>query len=200
MVVNGRRRPRAGVFRYAGLVVSSLLDAAVLPHIAVRAFPRLAMAFTAHAGAMSSQLRIGRVSLTGNYYSITTVTAQRSPCFVDPTLAALMVEQLEQCDRSGLTRSFARVVMPDHLHWVMQLKEGTLSRCVQSLKSRSAIAINAARVSEGTVWQRGYYDHLIRDGNDVRAQALYVMANPVRAGLAERMGEYPWAWCRWPLS
>ncbi|MDY1034574.1 hypothetical protein [Stenotrophomonas sp. CFBP8980] len=55
--------------------MSSLLDTAVLPHIAVRAFRHLAMAFAAHAGAMSSQLRIGRVSLTGNYYSITTVTA-----------------------------------------------------------------------------------------------------------------------------
>ena len=114
----------------------------------MRAFRHLAIAFAAHAGAMSSQLRIGRISLTGNYYSITTVTAQRSPCFVDPTLAALMMEQLEQCDRSGLTRSFACAFMPDHLHWVMQLKEGTLSRCVQSLQ----------------------------------------------------VGEYPWAWCRWPLS
>ena len=145
--------------------MSSLLDTAVVPHAAVRALRYLVMAFATDAGAMSSQLRIGRVSLTGTYYSITTVTAQRSPCFVDPTLAALMMEQLERSDRSGLTRSFARVVMPDHLHWVMQLKDGTLSRCVQSLKSRSAIAINSARVGEGTVWQRGYYDHLIRDGN-----------------------------------
>jgi len=142
-----------------------LLDTAVFHHAAVRAPRYLAMAFAKDAGAMSSQLRIGRVSLTGTYYSITTVTAQRSPCFVDPTLAALMMEQLERSDRSGLTRSFARVVMPDHLHWVMQLRDGRLSRCVQSLKSRSAIAINSARVGEGTVWQRGYYDHLIRDGN-----------------------------------
>lgn len=76
--------------------MSSLLATAVVPHAAVRAPHYLAMAFATDAGAMSSQLRIGRVSLTGTYYSITTVTAQRSPCFVDPTLAALMMEQLEE--------------------------------------------------------------------------------------------------------
>ncbi len=90
--------------------------------------------------------------------------------------------------------------MPDHLHWVMQLRQGTLGRCMQSLKSRVAIAVNVHSDEGRPVWQRGYYDHLIRNEADVRQQSLYVLANPVRAGLTPRLGDYPFAWCRWPLE
>ncbi|TFZ44087.1 IS200/IS605 family transposase [Stenotrophomonas maltophilia] len=78
------------------------------------------------------------------------------------------MEGLRDSDRSALTRSFAWGMMPDHLHWVMQLHQGTLGRCMQSLKPRVAIAVNAHSGEGRPVWQRGYYDHLIRNEEDVR--------------------------------
>lgn len=148
----------------------------------------------------SPALLRGRVSVTGHFYVITSVVAGRRPLFAAAGCANALMEQLKASDVRGASRSFAWVVMPDHFHWVMQLREGTLGRCVQSLKSRSAIAINATSSGDAAVWQRGYYDHWIRDERDVRQQVLYVMENPVRAGLALRLGDYPYAWCRWPLS
>ncbi|WP_256643841.1 transposase [Stenotrophomonas sp. 9(2022)] len=141
-----------------------------------------------------------RTSAVGHFYVITSVVAGRRPLFAVPECAGALMEHFKDSDRRGLTRSFAWVVMPDHFHWVMQLREGGLGRCVQSLKSRSAIAINATLGGSAAVWQRGYYDHWIRDERDVRQQVLYVMENPVRASLALRLGDYPYAWCRWPLS
>ncbi|PTA72448.1 transposase [Stenotrophomonas sp. Nf1] len=148
----------------------------------------------------SPALLRGRCSVIGNIYVITSVTAGRRLTFTDVRCANALIAGLRDSDRSGISRSFAWMIMPDHLHWVMQLRAGTLARCVQSLKSRVAIAVNARCGEHRAVWQRGYYDHLVRSEEDVRRQAMYVMANPVRAGLASCLGEYPFAWCRWPLE
>ena len=142
-----------------------------------------------------------RSSAIGQFYVITSVVAGRRRLFADPACAALLEEAFRNSDCLGFTRSCAWVVMPDHFHWVIQLRSGTLGRCVQSLKSRAAIALNAHTSGFGAaVWQRGYYEHWIRNERDVRQQAMYVMGNPVRAGLASALGHYPHAWCRWSLS
>ena len=39
--------------------------------------------------------------------------------------------------------------------------------------------------------QDGYHDHALRQEEDLRAVARYIIANPVRAGLVERIGDYP---------
>jgi REP element-mobilizing transposase RayT len=52
---------------------------------------------------------------------------------------------------------------------------------------RSLIAEN----DESSVWQPGYHDHAVRQDEDLRAMARYVVANPVRAGLVKDIGDYP---------
>jgi len=89
--------------------------------------------------------------------------------------------------------------MPDHLHWLMELRGGTLAECVALLKSRSSRLLNRRLERQGPLWQRGYHDHAVRSDESLHEKAMYIMANPVRAGLASTLGEYPHAWCRWPL-
>ena len=43
----------------------------------------------------------------------------------------------------------------------------------------------------GQLWQAGYHDHALRSDEDVREVALYVIANPRRAGLVDRFRDYP---------
>jgi putative transposase len=67
---------------------------------------------------------------------------------------------------------------------------------MQRFKSLSARAINARRSLSGAVWQRGYYEHRLRDEDDLLVQARYIVANPLRRGLAERIEGYPYWWAR----
>jgi len=92
----------------------------------------------------SPKLRVGRVSLPNNIYSITTVTAGRAPLFARPENAAAVIEALRDCELAGISYSLAWVVMPDHLHWLLQLQSGSLGACLQRLKSRSARFIGDA--------------------------------------------------------
>lgn len=138
----------------------------------------------------SHLLRKGRVSLKGYFYLITTVTHQRKRFFTDTGNARTVVTAMKYCDETALTRTIAFVLMPDHLHWLFQLGgDRTLDRVIQSVKSYSARRISGG---SGQVWQRGYHDHAIRTHSELKASARYVVANPLRAGICERIGDYPW--------
>lgn len=82
--------------------------------------------------------------------------------------------------------------MPDHLHWLFQMGEAApLERVVKALKARSARRINQQLNRRGPLWQKAYYDHALRQDEDVRQIARYICANPLRAGLTQVVGDYP---------
>ena len=90
----------------------------------------------------------------------------------------------------------AWVIMPDHFHWLIQLERYTLAQLMQAIKSRSTLTINRALNESGAFWQTGYHDRAIHDGEDLLPFARYIVANPLRAGLVEKIGDYPlWDAC-----
>jgi len=141
-------------------------------------------------------LRRGRHSETGRAYLITTVVHQRRPLFADWHLGRLVVAELKLAHQKGQVNSLAWVLMPDHLHWLLELRHDSLSRVVQAIKSRSTLSINRRLNRRAAFWQSGFHDRAVRDGEDLRSIARYIIANPVRAGLVERAGDYPlWDAC-----
>jgi putative transposase len=88
--------------------------------------------------------------------------------------------------------TLAFVVMPDHLHWLMSLREGnTLDKVMASVKSVSSHKVNKLLQRTGKVWQEGYHDHALRKDEDVVEVARYLAANPLRAGLVKCANDYP---------
>ena len=140
----------------------------------------------------------GRHSLQNQVYCITTVTRNRLPLFRDFTTARLLVGELRNMHEHGQVVSLAWVIMPDHLHWMIQLKESWhLCGVVKALKARSARSINRYFCQRGSLWQRAYYDRAARRDEDIRQIARYIVANPLRAGLVDRVGDYPHWDCIW---
>ena len=137
------------------------------------------------------RLRKGRYSESGRIYLITAVTHQRQPIFQDWRTGRLLVRAFRKAQEDGEATSLAWVIMPDHFHWLVQLHNGDLPRLMRITKSRSARAINTARRSYGTLWQKGYFDQALRREQDLKAMARYIVANPLRAGLVEHIGQYP---------
>ncbi|MFU2330430.1 REP-associated tyrosine transposase [Pseudomonas sp. NFX98] len=141
--------------------------------------------------AKGCRLRKGRHSQPGSIYLLTVITHDRRPAFADWRSARLLVEQLRAADETEIATSMAWVVMPDHLHWLLQLQRGSLAELVCRIKSRSSRSINLMRGEQGRLWQRGYYDRALRKDEDLKAAACYIIMNPLRAGLVERVGDYP---------
>ncbi|WP_434675922.1 REP-associated tyrosine transposase [Pseudomonas sp. D3-10] len=139
----------------------------------------------------SHRLRHGRSSEPGRGYLVTTVIHRRVPIFKDFQLGRLLVAEMRLAHERYQVNSLAWVVMPDHLHWLVQLEQPRLSEVMQGVKSRSTLAINRAMGRTGAIWQNGFHDRAIRDNQDLQPCARYIITNPLRAGLVDRIGDYP---------
>lgn len=73
------------------------------------------------------------------------------------------------------------IVMPNHVHAVVMLFEGSkpLGTIVNSFKSRVSKAANRAEVV-GFAWQKGYYDHVVRNEHNLKEIREYIQNNPAQ--------------------
>jgi len=111
--------------------------------------------------------------------------------FSDWRTGRLLVNEFKRAHEQGLIDSLAWVVMPDHFHWLFELRSHSLTRVIQQVKSRSGIAVNKAWAADGRLWQTGFHDLALRREQSLRQCAQYIVANPLRAGLVKRLGDYP---------
>ncbi|VVO20929.1 REP-associated tyrosine transposase [Pseudomonas fluorescens] len=139
----------------------------------------------------SHRLRIGRFAEQNRIYLLTTNTLDRKPVFKDFFLGRLVVEQFRAAQDLGSANSLAWVVMPDHFHWLIELQRGSLSALMQKTKSLSTKAVNLSTGREFSLWQQGFHDRALRREEDLVKLARYIVANPLRAGLVEKLGDYP---------
>jgi REP element-mobilizing transposase RayT len=77
---------------------------------------------------------------------------------------------MRAADQAGMVRSLAWVVMPDHLHWLVELKQGSLAQLMCRVKSRSSRSVNLLRGNSEPVWQRGYHDRALRRDEDLESR------------------------------
>lgn len=171
----------SGFNRDVGVTVF-IRDVGVAPTVGATPTSRIKTKPNPHA----KNLRKGRYSSANQVYLITTVTQHREPIFNDFTAARAMVQLLMNEQLLGRADTLAFVIMPDHLHWLMTLSgQVGLSQVMQSLKTLSAKKIGQP------VWQASFHDHALRQEEDLATTARYIVANPLRAGLVQHIGDYP---------
>ncbi|MET0878760.1 MAG: transposase [Tardiphaga sp.] len=95
----------------------------------------------------------------------------------------------------------AFIVLPDHLHAIWTLPDGDhdFSMRWRLIKLRFAKALprqeplDAVQVRRGErgIWQRRFWEHLIRDENDYERHVAYCYINPVKHGLVTRVSDWP---------
>jgi REP element-mobilizing transposase RayT len=137
-------------------------------------------------------LRKGRLSSGNACYLVTTTTWQRQSLFANYSLASTASACLTSRSIWGESRLLCWVLMPDHLHCLFHLGDGEqISSLVCRVKSASARRVNTFRGYGSPVWGRAYHDSRLNDECAVRDAARYIVANPLRAGLVESIGDYP---------
>jgi REP element-mobilizing transposase RayT len=137
-------------------------------------------------------LRQGRVSIPGQLYLLTTTTHRRQRLFMDPARARITSGVIHSALTWGEARLFAWVLMPDHWHGLLQLGNEPLARVINRFKANVTRALHASRATNQRVWDRSFHDHALRADEDVRQAARYIVANPIRAGLAKSALDYPY--------
>ncbi|MGO4263534.1 REP-associated tyrosine transposase [Lysobacter sp. TAB13] len=137
-------------------------------------------------------LRRGRWSEPQRIYRVTTVCIRHRRIFASEHCAQIAAQAIADPEKWLGARLLCWVLMPDHWHGLIELHSDIrLQSVVASLKGRAARAVNRALHRKGLVWMPGFHDHALREDEDVLQAARYIVANPKRAGLVQRVGDYP---------
>jgi len=128
---------------------------------------------------------------TPRAYFITVCAADGRPAFADARIAEKALEILKKTREKNSYRIYAFCLMPDHLHLLLNPADsGTpVSGFLQTFKSQTGYWYK--KEHEGNLWQRGFYDHVVRKSEDLVKIAQYILNNPVRKNLSENADDYP---------
>jgi putative transposase len=124
-------------------------------------------------------------------YSLTCCTAQRQPLFRDAETVDLCEAALRAAGEKFGVAVLVYCFMHDHVH---VLVEGTNDNAdfrffVKSFRRRSAHAFRTRAAT--ALWQAGYWDRVLRSGDETNAAIRYIACNPVRAGLVTSPMDHP---------
>lgn len=147
-------------------------------------------------------MKYRRANIAGAMYFFTVNLADRK--------SALLTEQIEVLRNAlrkiRLSHPFeilAMVVMPDHLHAIWELPQGdadfplrwSLIKAAFSREMPKTELIDQSRKSkrERGIWQRRYWEHQIRDDQDLQQHVDYIHFNPVKHGYVMKASDWPYS-------
>jgi len=127
------------------------------------------------------------------------------PVFRESLIARSFIENLDFYSEKGLFRLHAYVVMPDHVHLLMELPDnGKISDLVRDIKKYFSYRVKN-KLSRDTnldlrrffskgnfqFWERGFDEVTIRSEYVYKIKLEYIINNPVKAGLVNKSEDYP---------
>jgi len=124
-------------------------------------------------------------------FSLTIVTEGREPVFQQQRFADRGMWALKRAAERNDIAVLAYCFMPDHLHLLVHLKTPGSSVIEFARYFKQLSGYHYKHETGNQLWQKSYYDHAVRLEEDVRRVAQYIFENPVRAGLAASVNEYP---------
>ena len=136
-----------------------------------------------------------RVYQKGGTYFFTVVTHQRAPIFSDANSVSLLKECIGEVSAIHPFMVDAFVILPDHIHTIWGLPEDDYDYSVRWKKIkamfskkygryRSDLAYSLSKKGERGIWQRRFWEHLIRDQEDYDRHLDYIHYNPVKHNFA----------------
>jgi putative transposase len=146
-----------------------------------------------------------RAHQPGGTFFFTLTTHHRQQVLLEPAVIAALRESLRQAKLRNPFTVNAWVILPDHMHFIWTLaqndadysrkwgtiKAGVTRRIKNSFKPASSSNLSRLKRGEGSLWQRRFWEHQIRDGTDFKAHLDYLHYNPVKHGLVARVREWP---------
>ena len=156
-----------------------------------------------------------RIRVEGSAYYITTNIYNRLRIFTSPSFIIPILDRLNFYRYQHSCKIFGYVIMPDHLHLLIfpmgqssvvsdfmrdfkRFTSGRISRQAELEGKSDWIAIfresgEQTQRAEKKVWQDSFWDQVIISDKFMREKLNYIHMNPVRAGLVDEPGKYPYS-------
>lgn len=147
-------------------------------------------------------MRYRRANIPGATYFFTVNLADRSSALLVDHIDVLR-EVMRTVLQARPVEIVAMAVLPDHLHAIWRLPEGDADFSLRwslikaafsrALPKSEAITASRERKRERGIWQRRYWEHLIRDEEDLERHVAYIHGNPVKHGYVTKAADWPYS-------
>jgi len=147
-----------------------------------------------------------RAYVAGGTFFFTVTTFERRPILTEGRYRSALRLAINDVRKRLPFESIAWVLLPDHLHTIWRLPdtEANFSLRWSLIKQRvtrecTGLTRNAPttesrqRRNEGTIWQRRFWEHVIRDDTDFRNHIDYIHYNPVKHGYVVQPSDWPYS-------
>jgi putative transposase len=148
-----------------------------------------------------------RYYVPGGTYFFTLVTERRAPLFGSAAARLLLGRVMRLRFLRYPVQLIAIVLLPDRLHTLWTLPQGDRDyslrwRWIKREFTRDWLAIGGAEQARSIarraerrrgIWQRRFWEHMIRDETDLETHFDYLHYNPVKHGLVPRPRDWPWS-------
>ncbi|MFA6170411.1 MAG: transposase [Candidatus Margulisiibacteriota bacterium] len=124
-------------------------------------------------------------------YFITICAKDKEPYFLNRNLNHLIIKQLLEQKKTANFKIFVYCLMPNHLHLLLAptVERISISNFVGAFKSKtSRLAWNFG--ISGKLWQKRFYDHIVRKREDLEIIGQYILNNPVKQTLVSKWQDY----------
>jgi putative transposase len=143
----------------------------------------------------------------GGTYYFTVVTDRRTPTFRNPDAAHLLGAAMREVRGKASFATIAVVLLWDHLHCTWTLPEGDDDYSARWRRIKASFTDkwlsaggfeatrSPSRIAKGErgVWHRRFWEHVVRDEDDLERHVDYIHYNPVKHGYVSRPGDWPWS-------
>ncbi len=148
-----------------------------------------------------------RAKMPGGTFFFTVVTYRRRKILTEPESRLVLREVIYKVRQEYSFAIDAWVLLPDHLHCIWTLPEGDVDfskrwglikarfsrRAGKLLHHDQLMTDSKEHHRESTIWQRRFWEHQIRDEEDLRNHLDYIHYNPVKHGFVGNVADWPYS-------
>ena len=148
-----------------------------------------------------------RPKIAGGTYFITQVTHKREPWLCTETARQAIKQAIKKVKKKYPFTIEAFILLPDHFHciWTLPPEDADFSMRLRLIKSqvtrhykqqteiKQPINESRQKRKEKNLWQRRFWEHLIRDERDFQNHCDYIHYNPVKHGLCKTPQEWKYS-------
>jgi REP element-mobilizing transposase RayT len=138
-------------------------------------------------------MRRARIAFEGSYHHVMNRGIEGKAIFPDDKSKDYFLKLLKEKRKKLKIRLLAYCLMDNHYHLILQNSSGKLSGFMKQLNGHYGIAYRKREGERGYVFQGRYKSTLIQEGPYLRMSIIYVLLNPIRAGIVDDPFDYKWS-------
>jgi len=134
-----------------------------------------------------------RIEFSDAWYHVLNRGRRRESIFRDPKDYETFLQTVQEACEFWHLRVAAYCLLSNHYHLLVQTPNANLSRCLRHIDGVYTQRFNRRHGNDGPLF-RGRYKALLIEADPYLLQLVrYIHRNPLRAGLAQTLDEYPWS-------